>query len=146
MCDAKLEAQGLNNVIMARPPNLALPAFEAATSISLRFAPPFTVFPSATEVEAFPEIRQLVAQFLWQEKGHAGRHWPKLIRAAYPELVGETLEDMLVKLVVRCLIIRNDLLDRNHAALHDFIEFCCGDGNLTYQCHSVCDCSRTARH
>ena len=122
--------------------NLAVPAFAAATAIQLRMRPPFTTFPTSDEVALFPEVRQNVANFLSEEAGQAKRHWPKLIRRAYPELSGDSgqLETMLVKLVVRSFIIRSHYLEASPARTHDCIEFCAGQGNLTLGCCSACLC------
>ena len=87
--------------ILVSVPNFAVPAFEAAASSTLRLTAPFIQFPSKAEVDLFPEVRELVTTFLLAEAGIAKRHWPKLVKRAYPELKGKTLEDMLVSLVVR---------------------------------------------
>ena len=114
--------------------NFAVPAFAGATSCRLRLAAPFIEFPSEAEVALFPEARVAVVGFLSSEEGLAKRHWPKLIIRAYPHLCNDTLENMLVKLVVRAYLIRHDLLTTRPIRLHDFIEYCAGQGNLTLQC------------
>ena len=120
-------------------PNAALPAFQIATSVRLRLNElRFLTFPTDAETALFPEVRLLVVDFLSTEAGLARRPWPKLIAAAYPELKGLTLENMLVKLVVRCFKIRCDLQEAGRAVmLHDFIEYCAGEGNLTCECCSA---------
>lgn len=114
--------------------NFAVPAFAAAASCRLRLTSPFTDFPSTDEVALFPEVRDMVVCFLNEEAGLAKRHWPKLLRKAYPELRQDTLENMLVKLVVRAYKIRDSLLLTTPARLHGFLEICAGQGNLTLQC------------
>lgn len=114
--------------------NFAVPAFAAAASCRLRLTSPFTDFPSNDEVELFPEVRAMVVSFLNAEAGLAKRHWPKLIKRAYPELGQDTLDNMLVKLVVRAYKVRDSLLLTTPARLHDFVEICAGQGNLTLQC------------
>ena len=114
--------------------NLAVPAFAAAASCRLRLTPMFNEFPSDAEIALFPEVRDLVACFLTEEAGLAKRHWPKLLRKAYPELGQDNLENMLVKLVVRAYIIRDKMLSTNPVGLHEFTEICAGQGNLTLQC------------
>ena len=115
-------------------PNFSVPAFEAAASSTLRLTVPFIQFPSQAAVGLFPEVRVLVQAFLSAEAGLAKRHWPKFIGRAYPELKHETLENMLVSLVVRAYMIRHMLLLTRPARLHDFIEYCSGQGNLTLEC------------
>ena len=119
---------------MESVPNFSVPAFQAAASSTLRLTAPFIQFPSQAEVDLFPEVRESVQAFLSAEKGLAKRHWAKLIRRAYPELKCETLENMLVNLVVRAYLIRHTLLLTRPARLHDFIEYCSGQGNLTLEC------------
>ena len=114
--------------------NLAVPAFAAATAIRFRMRHPFIKFPRWDEVPLFPELRQMVVHFLRTETGKAKQHWPKLIKRAYPELTHDPLEDMLLKLVVRSYIIRSRLLETSPARMHDCIEFCPGQGNLTLGC------------
>jgi hypothetical protein len=53
---------------------------------------------------------------------------------AYPELKNDTLDNLLVKLVVRAHFIRRDLCITRPVRLHDFIEYCAGQGNLSLQC------------
>lgn len=120
--------------ILVSVPNFAVPAFEAAASSTLRLTAPFIQFPSKAEVDLFPEVRELVTTFLLAEAGLAKRHWPKFIERAYPELKDETLEDMLVSLVVRAYLLRHMLRVTRPARLHDFIEYCSGEGNLTLEC------------
>jgi len=117
--------------------NLIVPAFAAAASSRLRLRPPFIDFPTPHEVALFPELRQSIVHFLSAETGLARKHWPKLIRRAFPELKDDPLEDMLAKLVVRCYIIRHYLCEEKPFGLHDFIEFCAGQGNLTLECCSA---------
>ena len=114
--------------------NLVVPAFVGATSLRLRFRHPFIEFPSSEEVALFPEVRKVVVDFLAAEAGKAKKHWPKLIGRAYPELKDDQLDDMLVKLVVRCYCIRAHLHEAKPAGMHDCIEFCAGEGNLTLEC------------
>lgn len=112
-----------------------MPAFAAAASSSLRLASPFVDFPSDSALLSwYPQVRTDVSDFLLSEAGFAKRHWPKLIKRAYPELRNDSLEDMLVKLVVRAYLIRHNLLITRPVRLHDFIEYCAGKGNLTLQC------------
>ncbi len=117
---------------------MVVPAFVGATSLRLRFRHPFIEFPPSDEVALFPEVRKVVVDFLAAESGEAKKHWPKLIRRAYPELKVDQLEDMLVKLVVRCYRIRAHLLEAKPAGMHDCIEFCSGQGNLTLECCLAC--------
>ena len=112
---------------------MAVPAFVEATSVRLRMTRLFTTFPCQAEVDIFPEVRQLVADFLKEEAGFAKRHWPKLIRRSYPELQEESLENMLVKLVVRTYLIRTQLRNTSPARLHQFVEYCSGQGMLTLE-------------
>ena len=53
-----------------------------------------------------------------------------LVRA-FPELENNELDQILAKLVVRCWRLR---ASAKPYALHDFIEFCAGQGNLTMAC------------
>jgi hypothetical protein len=120
-----------------RPPkaviaNMRVPAFALATSLRLRLKAPFTEFPSPEKVALFPGVRNVIQGFLSAEKGEAQKHWPKLIKRAYPELRDDTLEDMLIKLVVRCYTIRSRFA-ASPARLHDSIEFCAGQGNITLE-------------
>ena len=50
---------------------------------------------------------------------------------AFPELMHDGLDRMLAKLVVRCWMLR---ASAQPYALHDCIEFCAGQGNLTLAC------------
>jgi len=117
--------------------NLAVPAFAAATSTRRRLRPPFIELPTPDELAVFPEVRKVIIDFLSAEAGLAKLHWPKLIGRAFPELKDDTLENKLVKLVVRSYIIRVNLLATNPHAMHDCIEFCAGQGNLTLECCSA---------
>ena len=114
---------------------MASAAFRAAASTTLRMTRPFIQFPSPELCALFPEVRQAVRQFLSSEAGLARRHWPKLLRRAYPELSGDALEDMLVKLVIRAYVIRDCL---KPCMRHNFLEYCSGQGNLTLECHVAC--------
>ena len=100
----------------------------------LRLQRPFTTFPDDGQCLLFPEVRQQVNAFLEMEAGVARRQWPKLLRRAYPELKEISLEDMLVKLVVRSFIIRFELQLACPARMHHCVEFCSGVGNLTLAC------------
>jgi len=141
-CSSSLQCNTACTIKLRMPPrnaNLDVPAFRTATM--LRERPrccPWLQFPSADQVALFPEVRQEVARFLAAEKGKARAHWPKLLRRAYPEfLPHDTLEDMLVQLVVRAFVARSWLQAERPAAMHDFIEFCSGIGNLTMECCST---------
>ena len=94
----------------------------------------FTTFPDDAQLGLFPEVRQQVVWFLSTEAGLAKRHWPKLIKRVYPELKEYPLEDILVRLVVRSFLIRHELMRTRRVRLHDCVEFCSGQGQLTLAC------------
>ena len=115
-------------------PNMNSPAFKAAASTHLNLTKRFTSFPSNQDLEALPEARRLKA-FIVEFLQHVPRlhcmTWRNMLLRAYPELEGNELDEILTKLVVRCWRLR---ASAKPYALHDFIEFCAGQGNLTMAC------------
>ena len=55
-----------------------------------------------------------------------------MLLKAYPELEGLELPEVLRMLVVRCWMLRKALMSQG--VLHDFVEFCAGQGNLSMEC------------
>ena len=115
-------------------PNMQLPCFKAATSVRLRLTRRFTTFMPDDELQQSEEAAQLgeqIGKFLGNVPRRHRRHWQKFLRLAYPELKANSLQDAMVKLVIRCWHLRSSA---RPFALHDFIEFCAGQGNLSVQC------------
>ena len=116
-------------------PNMNMVAFEAAANQSrLNLTPRFTSFPSDEELKGMPDadrIYEAIVEFLQSIPRLHKRTWQKMLSKTYPELANNTLDRLLVKLVVRCWKLR---ASAKPFTLHDFIEFCAGQGNLTAQC------------
>ncbi len=84
-------------------PNLLLPCFEAATSARLKLTKRYCAFPSDKDLEQ-PDVvrlRLLLDMFLHSVPKRHQKSWQKMLTAAYPELKNDTLQNIILKLVVR---------------------------------------------
>ena len=79
------------------------------------------LFGASAEIRAFLQLDL-------KSGGKAARHWFQLLAAAFPELAGETLENMLLFLVWRCYAHR-----QSGEAGTECIEFWAGLANLTLE-------------
>ena len=82
-------------------------------------------------LKAPPEVWCLLRAIVEVLQGVPRRHrrtWKNMLVRAFPELENNELDQILAKLVVRCWRLR---ASAKPYALHDFIEFCAGQGNLT---------------
>ena len=111
-------------------PNMRMGAFEAAAHAArLKLTKQYTTMPLEEPLQA-PEAILLLEAIAELLKGVPSRHrrtWQKMLSRAFPELGGIRLDKALQKLVVRCWVLRASL---DPIALHDFVEFCAGQGNL----------------
>lgn len=115
--------------------NSILPCFQTATSIRLQLTKRFTTFPSDTELKQNANVVTLsyhIRTFLKSVPRLGRRHWQHMLRRAYPELMQDTLQTIMTKLVVRCWKLRSSAT--HTSSLHDFLEFCAGEGNLSAAC------------
>jgi len=116
-------------------PNMNMLPFKAAANIAkFSLTPRLTSFPLDAELNGMTDadsISEVIVEFLRSINQLHKQTWQKMLIDAYPELANNTLERLLVKLVVRCWKLRSNI---NHSNLHDFIEFCAGQGNLTTEC------------
>ena len=106
----------------------------AATFAQLNLTKRFTFFPSDQDLKALPEaacLLRAIVEFLQDVPRRHRRTWKKMLVRACPELENNELDQILAKLVVRCWRLR---ASAKPYALHDFIEFCAGQGNLTMAC------------
>ena len=106
----------------------------AATFAQLNLTKRFTFFPSDQDLKALPEaacLLRAIVDFLQDVPRRHRRTWKKMLVRAFPELENNELDQILAKLVVRCWRLR---ASAKPYALHDFIEFCAGQGNLTMAC------------
>ena len=114
--------------------NMSMVAFKAAANAArLNLTRRYTRFPDDNELldPAAVQILDIIVAFLQHIPHWHRRTWNKMLVRAYPELVNNTLEQILHKLVVRSWKLRQTA---KPFALHDFVEFCAGEGNLTAQC------------
>jgi len=127
----RLKVQKVKTLI----PNMSNLAFNAAANAArLNLSGRFISFPSDDELKTMPEaagLRNVVAQCLKGVPRRFRRSWRKMLSRAFPELENCDLDQMLIKLVVRCWRLR---ATAKPYALHDFVEFCAGEGNLTMAC------------
>ena len=118
-------------------PNMNMMAFEAAAGAArLNLTKEYTTMPSYDELN-LPDAIVLLGDVVELLKGVPPRHrrtWQKMISRAFPELAGAKLDKALQMLVVRCWKLRASI---DPSAMHDFIEFCAGGGNLTAECLKV---------
>ena len=116
-------------------PNMCSPAFKAAaTAPRLNLTKRFICFASDEELKELPEaasLQEAIANLLQDVPRRHRRTWRKMLIRAFPELEGHALDKCMVKLVVRCWRLR---ATAKPYSLHDFIEFCAGQGNLTLAC------------
>ena len=116
-----------------RIPNVNMVAFEAAAGTALKLTKQYTTMPSDDELK-FPDatvVLEATAEFLKGIPGSHLRSWQRKLNSAFPELGAAKLDQALQKLVVRCWSLRASI---DPSALHDFVEFCAGQGNLTAEC------------
>ena len=115
-------------------PNMGNIAFQAAASAAkLRLTPRYTTFPTVEELRS-PDATCMLTYITALVKNLSKKHrrtFHKMIRKAYPELTMRGLPQLLLALVVRCWLLR---ASASYFALHDFIEFCAGSGNLSLEC------------
>ena len=116
-------------------PNMNILSFKAAANIAkFSLTARLTSFPSDEELKGMTDadcISEAIIEFLRSITQSHKQTWQKMLSHAYPELADNTLERLLVKLVVRCWKLRANM---NLFNMHDFIEFCAGQGNLTAEC------------
>ena len=117
-------------------PNMNNVAFQAAASAAkLMLTTRFLVFPSDKYLKA-PDVNnilQLITQVLLDVPSWHQKSWRKMLIGAFPELDSDnnSLSQIIAKLVLRCHYLR---ATAKPYALHDFVEFCAGQGNLTMAC------------
>jgi len=122
-------------------PNMQHPAFcAAATGIAskLRLTDRFTTMPSEQDLRE-PDaiamhgfIKEALLQFVPSQHQ---KSWQKILAASFPEIERSyPLDHILLILVVRCWQLRQTA---GLFALHEFVEFCSGFGNLTLACLQV---------
>ena len=115
-------------------PNMNMLAFEAtAGAARLKLTKAYTTMPSYDDLH-LPDALVLLVDIVEVLRGVPTRHrrtWQKMLARAFPELAGAGVAATLQTLVVRCWQIRASIAP---IAMHDFIEFCAGDGNLTAEC------------
>ena len=113
--------------------NMALPCFYAATCWRLKLKKRYVTFPSDEDLQSHEVnlLRPALQDFLASVPRCHRKHWQKLLRKAYPELKQDTLQSIMLKLVVRSWRLK---ASGRLIALHDFIEFCAGQGNLSAEC------------
>ena len=120
--------------------NLHIPAFALATQCSHALAPAAAPIPlEAVLLEHRQVLNDIRGFFTCLDPAVANlveREWGRLMSNAYPELApyGSTIAQIHA-LVVRNLHYRNSLDADMHSRLNDFIEYCCGIGNLTLGCN-----------
>jgi hypothetical protein len=116
-------------------PNMNVIAFRAAaTAAKLNLTKRYTCFASDEDLKALPEaacLLEAIAEFLQDVPRRHCRTWQKILRRAFPEMENSTLCEILAKLVLRCWRLR---ASAKPYALHDCVEFCAGQGNLTMAC------------
>ena len=116
-------------------PNMLCPGFQAAVAAA-RFtrAKLYSTMPTHEELNSAEALQLLgvINNLLESISGLFQRTWKKMLRKAFPELEGMDLPNMLQNLVVRCWMLRRILFSQN--GLHDFVEFCAGQGNLSMEC------------
>jgi len=117
-------------------PNMNNLAFQAAASAAkMQLTTRFLVFPSDEDLKrpsAAPILR-LITQVLQDVPSWHCKSWRKMLVGSFPELdsSNSSLSQIIAKLVLRCHYLR---ATAKPYALHDFVEFCAGQGNLTMAC------------
>ena len=132
------KAKGLSKLPAAAEqpvPNMRMVAFEAATSVSFvqKFNPRYWSMPSDEELKGPDAINllELISKILKDIPKWHRKTWRKMLNASFPELGEGTLDQALLKLLVRCWKLRKSA---HPHALYEFVEFCAGEGNLTAEC------------
>jgi len=115
-------------------PNMKMPAFQAAVAAA-RFtqAKLYSSMPTPEDLakEDALQILGVINCLLESIPSFFQRTWMKMLHKAFPELQGVVeLPWVLQQLVVRCWMLRR----AKRSYLHDFVEFCAGQGNLSREC------------
>ena len=114
-------------------PNMKMPAFQAAVGAA-RFtrAKLYSSMPTHEDLNTREALQMLtvINSLLQRISNFFQRSWAKMLQKAFPELRGVALGQMLQMLVVRCWMLRSV----RRSTLHDFVEFCAGQGNLSSEC------------
>jgi len=114
--------------------NMQNPVFRAsAMAAKLNLTPRFTTMPSKTQlIEADAVcLHTYIEEALQLVPDEHRRTWQKMLLRAFPEIPDGPLVLIFLTLVVRCWQLRRTAKPN---ALHHFVEFCSGQGNLTLAC------------
>ena len=119
--------------------NLHIPAFTLATYSAHALTTAAAPMPSEAVLLEHQQVLFEIRGFFVCIHLHVAelleREWGKLMSDAYPELaLYGPLTAQIHALVVRNLLYRNSLDANMPGSMHDFIEYCCGVGNLTLGC------------
>lgn len=114
-------------------PNMKMPAFQAAVAVAkFNGSKLYSTMPTHEELNTPKALHMLgvINGLLDGIEPFFQRTWTKMLQRAFPELRGHELAQMLQIIVVRCWTLRIFKCSN----LHDFVEFCAGQGNLSREC------------
>ena len=118
-------------------PNLKKPVFQTAVAAA-RFtrAKLYSTMPTREELEKEDALQILgvINTLLESVPIYFQTTWMEMLHKAFPELQSVVrLPLVLQMLVVRCWMLRR----AKRSYLHDFVEFCAGQGNLSMECMNL---------